>query len=225
MLDGGKGFTIAGITAADYKDGDKQPQREKIIDAVAAAGVKFWQDPDGHAFAMVPCKITDPDGAVKHLRVRSRKFSLVVRRLYGEANAVSGPRGTRPSSVSDSAMSEAIPAFEAIAFASDAVCVPGVRLLEKRGAIWIDLGDDTFRAIKVTAEGWSVEKRADAPLVRSEGMRALPEPVRDAKALARLRRLLNLPEDDRGGQLSPDRRMAGGSAISTRPVSHFGPGR
>lgn len=174
------------------------PQREKIIDAVVVAGVKIWRDLDGHAFVTVPCKITESDGAVMHLRVRGRRFALICRRLYGEANPVSGRHGNRPGSVSDSAMSEAIPAFEAMALASDAAFVPDVRLLENRGAIWIDLGDDTFRAIRVTAEGWTVEQRADAPLVRSDGMRALPVPIRDPNALGRLRSLLNLAKDGDG---------------------------
>jgi energy-coupling factor transporter ATP-binding protein EcfA2 len=96
-------------------------------------------------------------------------------------------------------MAEAIPAFEAMAYQMSAH-EPGVRLIENRGAIWIDLGDDTFRAIRVTAEGWAVVKRADAPLVRSDGLRALPVPVRVAgtRALDRLRRLLNIADDDEG---------------------------
>ena len=76
--------------------------------------------------------------------------------------------------------------------------VPGVRLLEYRDAIWIDLGDDTFRVVRVTADGWTIAKRADAPLLRPDGLRALPLPAPDPEALDRLRQLINLPADNGG---------------------------
>jgi putative DNA primase/helicase len=198
MPDGGKGFTISGMTSADEKDDGKQSQREKISDAVLIAGVTFWHDKDGHAYATVPCNIAEPDGAIMHLPVRRRRFSLICRRLYGATNPVSGQYGDRPGSVSDSAMGEAIPAFEAMALEQDEAFEPGVRLIDNRGAIWIDLGDDTYRAIRVTAEGWAVVKRVDAPLIRSDGLRALPTPVPTTDALARLHKLLNITDDDEG---------------------------
>jgi hypothetical protein len=196
MADGSKGFTISGITSDD--DSGKAPQRDRIIEAVQACGVSFWRDADGTAFATVPVNPLDIEqGAVAHYRVRGRRFALICRQIYGAANPVSGARGVRPGSVSDSAMAEAIPAFEAMTLAMPTYR-PGVRLLEYRGAIWIDLGDDTFRAIRVTSDGWTVETRADAPLIRPDGLRALPVPVRDANALGLLRRLLNFADDDEG---------------------------
>jgi hypothetical protein len=198
MPDGSKGFSISGITSTDEKDDDRQPQREKIIDAVIAAGVKFWHDRDGHAYASVPCNVLEPDGAVMHLPVRRRRFALTCRRLFGAANPVVSQHGIRPGSVSDSAMSEALPAFEAMALEQAGALDPHVRLIENEGAIWIDLGDDTYRAIRVTAKGWAVVKRANAPLIRPDGLRALPTPVRDATALTRLQKLLNIADDDDG---------------------------
>jgi hypothetical protein len=196
MPDSSKGFTMRGLADGDGKD--DLPQREEIIDAVQAAGVKFWRDPDGHAFAVVPRDPLDPEKcAVASYRVRGRRFALICRQLYRAANPVSGSRGTRPGSASDSAMAEAIPAFEAIALAEPAHH-PGVRLIENRGAIWIDLGDDTFRGVRVTPEGWAVVSRADAPLIRSDGLRALPLPVHCDGTLARMRKLFNIADDDEG---------------------------
>ena len=123
-MDDPSGFTVKDEPPPGSAAGEKQekvPQREKIIEAVADAGVQFWCDPDGHAFATVPCEDPEPDGPIMHLRVRGRRFALICRRLYGEANPVNGPYGSRPGSVSDSAMSEAVPAFEAMALATNAV--------------------------------------------------------------------------------------------------------
>ncbi len=200
-MDDPSGFTVKDEPPPGSAAGEKQekvPQREKIIEAVADAGVQFWCDPDGHAFATVPCEDPEPDGPIMHLRVRGRRFALICRRLYGEANPVNGPYGSRPGSVSDSAMGEAVPAFEAMALATNVVNEPGVRLIESRGSIWIDLRDETFRAIRVTAEGWTIEKQANAPLVRPDGLRALPVPVRENGTLDRLRGLFNMEDGDEG---------------------------
>ena len=192
MPDGSKGFSVPGVTVgAARDDDDKQPQREKIIDAVRAAGVVFWQDQDGVAYATVRIDPANPDGAVARYRVRNRRFSLIVRRLYGVANPVMGQHGPRPGAVSDSAMGEAVAALEALAL-DGPVREAAVRLAESEGAVWIDLGDDARSAIRATADGWTIAVRADAPLIRPEGMRALPRPVHDPDAMQRLRQLVNV---------------------------------
>src|SRR5205807_9346255 len=45
------------------------------------------------------------------------------------------------------------------------------------GAIWIDLGNEKWNAVCVTAKGWEVEKRPPILFRRHEHMTALPEPV------------------------------------------------
>jgi energy-coupling factor transporter ATP-binding protein EcfA2 len=192
MADSGKGFIISEAASAD----DRTPQRERIIDAVQARGVTFWRDLDGMAFATVPIDPQDiENGPIAHYRVRARRFNLVCRQTYGAANPVTNIHGKRLGSVSDSAMQEAIPAFEAMALGMPA-CQPGVRLARNLGAIWIDLGDDTHRAIRVTTEGWTIETRLNAPLIRPDGMRALPTPVLEHGALDHLRSLLNVNTAD-----------------------------
>ena len=71
-----------------------------------------------------------------------------------------------------------------------------MRLAENCGAVWIDLGDDTHHAIRVTSAGWTVETRAEAPLIRPDGLRSLPIPVRSAAAMAKLRALMNIGDGD-----------------------------
>src|SRR5580700_271477 len=106
----GAGFTVSDAPTGEEKK-ERTPQRERIIEAVQNAGVTFWRDADGHGFATVPL-----EGTLRRYRVRSRTFGLVVRSLYGAFNRVTGRNGsTRPGSVSDSALAEAISAFEAMA--------------------------------------------------------------------------------------------------------------
>lgn len=173
----------------DDDDDQKQPQRERIIEAVQDAKVTFWRDADGDAFATVP-----RGDEIRRYRVRSRSFAMVVRSLYGQANPVTGRNGVRPGSVSDLAMREALPAFEAMALAGE-LRTPNVRTMRHGNAVWLDLGDDKWRLVCISDEGWRMVDAADVPLIRPNGMHALPIPSRDPEALAKLRCLLNVADD------------------------------
>lgn len=61
--------------------------------------------------------------------------------------------------------------------------------------LYIDLGDDTLRVIKVTADGWCVERECPVLFHRSPNVSPMPEPVRGG-TLAELRPLLNISDDD-----------------------------
>ncbi len=181
------------MKSSDEKPGKGPAQRELIIEAVQDAGVIFWRDADGFAFATVPL-----NGTLRRYRVRSRNFGLVVRSLYGEANPVTGRNGiTRHGSVSDKAMAEAMPAFEAMALTGE-VKNPAVRVLLLENSIILDLGDDLWRAVVINANGWHVMEKTAAPLIRPDGMRPLPVPRNDPDALPKLRRLVNLPSGNEG---------------------------
>jgi hypothetical protein len=73
-------------------------------------------------------------------------------------------------------------------------------------SICLDLGDDLWRAVVVTADGWRVEARPPARFRRPRGLRALPEPVKAPDnwlgrlfggPLAPLWRVVNVARDDR----------------------------
>jgi hypothetical protein len=52
-----------------------------------------------------------------------------------------------------------------------------VRLAEQDGAIWLDLGDAQWRAVRITGQGWAIVRDCPIKFVRRRGMLALPEPV------------------------------------------------
>jgi hypothetical protein len=176
--------------------GGRTPQRDLIVDAILAAGALLFRDASGNAYAMV--KVA---GRLERHRLRSTAFRSLVRTIYGTANPRSLPSGAiAPGSISDKAMAEAMPALEAIATQPGSqVYAPRLRSVEFEGALWIDIGDDTWAAVRVTAEGWSVVYNAAVPLLRTEATRPLPIPDRDAAATApeALQRLLNLHPDQR----------------------------
>ncbi len=149
------------------------PQRDRVIESVLAANVSFWRDRDGTAYVTLPAA----DGIEpQRFRVKSPAFKLRVRQAYGDSNGRALPNGTRlPGSVSDTAMNEAIPSFEALAL-KGAVCDPAVRVCRWEGAVWLDLGGPDWSLVRVTGEGWQVMSGADVQLIRPDAMRPCPCP-------------------------------------------------
>ena len=69
-----------------------------------------------------------------------------------------------------------------------------VRFARSREVIYLDLGDDAWRAVKITATGWDVVTDCPALFRRPSGARALPVPV-SGGSLDALRPLLNAGDD------------------------------
>ncbi|HVA90646.1 MAG TPA: hypothetical protein VNL71_12490, partial [Chloroflexota bacterium] len=72
-----------------------------------------------------------------------------------------------------------------------------VRIAHHEGAVYLDLADKAWRQVRVTAEGWSTLEAKDSPVHfrRSQGMLALPTPIRGGSLIA-LRGLLNVASED-----------------------------
>ncbi|HMI88548.1 MAG TPA: bifunctional DNA primase/polymerase [Polyangiaceae bacterium] len=70
-----------------------------------------------------------------------------------------------------------------------------VRIAEVDEAIYVDLGDDCWRAIKIAADGWDVVDAPPVRFIRGRGMGTLPDPIRGGQ-IAGLAHLLNLSSED-----------------------------
>ena len=71
-----------------------------------------------------------------------------------------------------------------------------MRCAEHDGTLWLDLADQTGRAVHVTRRGWSVEDEPPVLFKRTSLTSPLPEPARGGK-LDDLWKWLNVKEDDR----------------------------
>lgn len=67
----------------------------------------------------------------------------------------------------------------------------GNRVMKYRGAIYLDMCDDRWRAIKVTPDGWEIVDQPDVRFIRGPEALPLPEPDRDGK-LADIQKVLKL---------------------------------
>jgi energy-coupling factor transporter ATP-binding protein EcfA2 len=172
----------------------RENKRDQVIDVVLDAGVMFWRDSHGTAYATVP-----RENRLERYPVSGRSFRNIVRLLYGAANPVpvkGKPAGvTRPGSVPDQALSEALGAFEALALQGEER-EPRPRLCRTADrAVWLDLGRPDWSVVRVTAMGWQLLESANVPLIRPGSLGALPVPQRAAGAQDALRRLLNAPTE------------------------------
>ena len=70
-----------------------------------------------------------------------------------------------------------------------------VRLAQHDDLVYLDLGDEAWRAIKISAEGWEVVSDPPVWFRRPNGLQALPIPERGGR-LADLRRFVNVTDSD-----------------------------
>jgi hypothetical protein len=76
-------------------------------------------------------------------------------------------------------------------------CEVFTRIAKTEAGYWLDLCNDAWQCVQVTATGWAVFASAGAPLfTRSASMRSLPVPERGG-TLDALWSLVNIPEADR----------------------------
>jgi hypothetical protein len=118
--------------------------------------------------------------------VRSRAFKLWIRRLYYE-DTESAPSGQ--------GLTDALGVLEGKALFEGPTMAVHLRLAGDGHAIYIDLGDDAWRTIQVTRDGWELLDHHPVRFRRSGGMAALPVPKRGGN-LGVLRSFVNIADED-----------------------------
>jgi phage/plasmid primase-like uncharacterized protein len=71
-----------------------------------------------------------------------------------------------------------------------------LRVASLEGAVWIDLCNEAWQAVEVTATGWRVVDAPPLHFIRTATMRALPSPVAGG-SVAPLWEIVNIPDSDR----------------------------
>ncbi|MCX7411269.1 MAG: hypothetical protein NTZ32_24595 [Planctomycetales bacterium] len=167
--------SVPATTTADSSDGnddgdDELPAMtltpEAIVTYAREADFKFFQDQYGSVFAWVPTG----EGERKHnecLRIRSR--SLLARLL----ELIKYRTKSMPQL---STLKQAIEILELEAFGS-----PKKNLDNRRVTVgdetFIDLGDENWRMVRITRQGWEAVPQEEARFFRPQHVQALPEPI------------------------------------------------
>jgi hypothetical protein len=161
----------------------RDQEKEKQADALVRIGksADLFKVTDGTSWARFPV-----NGHLECWPIRSKGSGFrqwLVRQFVHEA-------GTAPSIT---AIQAAIEVLEAEARFGPASTTREVftRVAGYDGAVYLDLADPAWRAIKVTATEWSVDSTPPVCFRRTRGMQALPEPIRGGD-LRLLDNLVNL---------------------------------
>jgi hypothetical protein len=154
------------------------PQAQALVALAAAADL--FHTPDGEPYAAVTV-----EGHCETLALRSRAFR---RWLAWEFYS----RHSKPPG--GQALQDALNVLEGRAVFAGAECQVYVRLAEADGAMFLDLADADWRAMRVTASGWSVVNNPPVRFRRPRGLLALPEPDAGG-SVDELRGYVNVADD------------------------------
>jgi hypothetical protein len=153
-------------------------QADILIDL--AQTVALFHTPDGSGFADL-----DINGHRETWPIRAKGFRRWLARRFFEET------GGAPSS---EALQSALNVIEAKAHFDAPERQVHIRVGGLDGRLYLDLGDETWRAVEVDGTGWRVIDNPPVRFRRASGMKSMPIPVRGG-SVATLRSFLNVQSD------------------------------
>jgi energy-coupling factor transporter ATP-binding protein EcfA2/5S rRNA maturation endonuclease (ribonuclease M5) len=163
-------------------ENDRRSQAAQLVELVEELDVALWHTPDDEPWATIVV-----DGHREHWPLASSAFrSWLQRQFYLRTKKV----------VHHQALSDALSALAGRARFEGPEHSVFLRIAEHDGAIYLDLGDEHWRAVRVTSDGWSVVTDPPVRFRRPRGMQPLPVPVRGG-GIEDLWRFVRVDPDDR----------------------------
>ena len=162
--------------------GERESVGTVLVKLALENGLGLWHDPEGNPWATLRLS-----GHAEHHPLKTKGVRRYLSHLYFQEHD-NAPHAQ--------GLQDALATLEAKAVFEGPEHPTFVRLAEYEGAIFLDLADDRWRAVKVTPHGWSIVE-ADAVPVRfrrPRGLSALPTPVAGGR-VDDLRRFVNLPDE------------------------------
>ena len=161
---------------------DEKQSQAAALTALAAAQCELFHDADGNGYASF-----DRDEHREHWRLDSSGFREWLAYL-AHADMDTTPNGETIRAV--------INTLTGLAKFDGEELKVFTRVAHTEIGHWIDLGDDEWRAILVTATGWQIVKNPPVKFIRSKNTRPLPSPERGGE-VAELWGLTNIPDGER----------------------------
>ena len=159
--------------------GGRGPSQADILIDLASR-LELFHSSDGVGFADL-----DVDGHRETWPVRTKGFRRWLAREFYEAT------GGAPSS---EALQSALSVIEAKAHFDGPEREVHVRVGGNEGRLYLDLGDESWRAIEIDANGWRIVEEPPIRFRRAAGVKRLPIPV-SGGSVDRLRTFLNVQTD------------------------------
>ncbi|MFH1688785.1 MAG: hypothetical protein ABIE42_00935, partial [Candidatus Eisenbacteria bacterium] len=158
-------------------------QADRLVALVEAEGVELFHDDLGGAFARVPVS-----GHAEVWSCRSKNFRGWLTRSFWDSEE---------KAVGSEALSSALNVIAARALFEGSRYTLYNRVARYDDAIWLDLANEGWRAVRVTDNRWEVIADPPALFRRYSHQRALPEPVSGGD-LHDLLRFVNLSDPSHG---------------------------
>jgi len=155
----------------------------KIVNDILESGnYEFWHTYDGEPYI----SMTYEDGHVEHTPLKSKVIRDQLSNNYYQKTG---------DAINGSAITSAISVLKAEARSGKSyrMCI---RIGGVDGAIYLDLGNDTYDAVKITADGWQITNEVPVKFRRTKGMLPLPEPIRGGSLDEDLKPLLTVDTDE-----------------------------
>lgn len=178
----GVDYVLGLLDAAKTADSQKEkPKSQASVLVEVAQDADLFHTSDGDTYATIPI-----NGHRETWALKSRGFrDWLSKRFYESEGSIPNSQATQ----------DALNTLQGIARHDGPEFEVHTRLAEKDGNIWLDLCDEEWRVVKISADGWEVVREAPVKFRRTRGMRALPVPVR-GESISLLRDLVNASETD-----------------------------
>jgi hypothetical protein len=176
-------ITALSVDENDTRNGKKHSAASILIELALKSGT-LWHDSTGAGWIDFTV-----DGNQQTARIRSKRFRDFLSRVLWQREK---------RSVSSEGWSEAVNILEGLARFDGPEREAFLRVGKHEGAIYIDLGTEDWRIIRVSPTGWDIIPYSECPIrfYRADCQLPLPIPTRDG-SLDDLWRLLNVKEADR----------------------------
>ncbi|MCG0313946.1 MAG: bifunctional DNA primase/polymerase, partial [Calditerricola sp.] len=146
----------------EQEGSQKKSAAQIMVNEALESRAEFWHTPERECWATVPV-----EAHWETYRIRSKDFKLWLSRLYHAR------KGKAPGS---QAVQDALNVIEGYALFDGPEYTVHVRVAEAGGRVYIDLGDETWRAVEVDAAGWRIVANPPVRFWRPRGLLPLPEP-------------------------------------------------
>ena len=178
----GPDYVLGLFDAAKSPESQKEkPKTQSSVLIEVTEDAELFHTSDGDTYATIPI-----NGHRETWALKSRGFRDWLSKRYYEAEG---------SIANSQATQDALNTLQGIARHDGPEIEVHTRLAAKDGCIWLDLCDEEWRVVKISAEGWEIVKEAPVKFRRTRGMRALPPPVRGG-SVSLLRQPVNVTDAD-----------------------------
>lgn len=172
---------VASIVKSAFNSRPQRPQNSsQILMECATANSEFWHRSDVAHVTM------NRDGTMQHYRVRSTEYRQLLNVMFYDATS---------NAINSQALQDCLNIIEGKARFEGAEYEVFIRVAQHNGKIYVDIGDDTWKAVEIDSKGWRVVENPPVRFRRTKGMKSLAYPV-DGGSFKDLRKFVNVTDED-----------------------------